>query len=509
MTQLRAWRGAASLIVAATVGGLAGSQFVETAESQNERATVVQGRQTASDLSVAFRDVIRKVQPAVVAIRTEIDADSVGSGVNSQQEMLDQLRRQMPGFRLPENFKMPERDFKQPGRKSEGVGSGFLLDASDRGIDDPVVLTNNHVIEDADRVYVLLDDGRELKANDWRTDPRSDVAVVFLDGDRLDEKLPTVKLGASDEIEIGDLVLAIGNPFNIGTTSTQGIISGKGRQAGLNARENYLQTDAAINPGNSGGPLVNLRGEVIGINTAIRSRSGGYDGIGFAIPSRMVKWVAGELIEDGQVDRSYLGVQISGIDQDIREQLELPNGVGVAIDQVSEGSPAAKSGLKAGDVIIALGDSPVRTANGLALMVERIEPGTTETVEYVRESGREKTEVAFEAMPTDYTSIDRRDESDGYDELGLVVADLTPELAEQFGYDRSQSGVVVTDVKPGSAADEKDLQPGDVITRVGATNVDSVREYERAVGKLDPTGGILLRGRRGDRSLLEVLKTEK
>ena len=500
-TLSQTWKGTAGVLAVAFLGSLAGNQLIGVAHSQNDRQTVVQGRQTAADLSTAFRDVIRKVQPAVVAIRSETDATSRGGRAEArrQQEMLEQLRRRF-GNRVP----LPEleRPEDSPRRRSQGTGSGYIVDPSG------TVLTNNHVIEDADRVYVILDDGRELRAKDWRTDERSDVGVVFLDPEDLDDPLPSLRLGDSDSVEIGDWVLAIGNPFNIGTTSTQGIISARSRQAGLNARENYLQTDAAINPGNSGGPLVNLRGEVIGMNTAISSRSGGYDGIGFAIPSNMVRWVSDSLIDEGVVKRSYIGVQLSEIDQDVREQLGVARSVGVKIEKVFGGGPADEAGLKAGDLIVKLGDEPINDPNELATLVERIRPGTEGPLEIVRDEDRRTVVVTFAEMPSDFDGESADDSgSDGFDVLGLKVETLNADLAEQFGYDATQSGVVVTEVETGSAADEKDLQAGDVITRVGSRNVDNVREYRDALDRLDTENGVLLRGKRGDRALLEVLKT--
>ena len=491
------WRGTMAVVVVALISGAAGSQLVEPAHSQNETATVVQGRQTAQDLSTAFRDVIRKVQPAVVAIRTETDASSGGGQMSDEQRrQLEMLQRQFGNrFRLPE--------MNQPKRRSEGAGSGYVIDAQG------VVLTNNHVVEDADRVYVILDDGRELRAERWETDALSDVGVVFLDPKDLDEPLPALRLGDSDRVEIGDWVLAIGNPFNVGTTSTQGIISARSRRAGLNERENYLQTDAAINPGNSGGPLVNLQGEVIGMNTAISSRSGGYDGIGFAIPSNMVRWVSDSLIETGTVERAYLGVAIDEIDQDVRRTLGVQRGVGTVVTKVSKGSPAAKAGIEEGDVIVKLGDEPINTPNELAVLVEKIKVGSSVPIELVRDDERQTVDVTFEKRPGDFDGTGESSSgSDGFDELGLKIETLTAELAEQFEYDKSQTGVVVTAVEPGSAAADKGMQPGDVITRVGRISVQDADDYRDAVGRRDATQGVLIRGKRGGNALLEVLTAD-
>lgn len=254
---------------------------------------------TAENLSVAFRDVAKRVLPAVVSIETRTKAVEVST--NEELPFDDELFQQFFGNRpeLREMF----RNRRIPPR--EGKGSGFIIDASG------IVLTNSHVVEDADRIVVRLHDGREIEARSWASDARSDVAIVRIEAEH---PLPAVPLGNSDQSEIGDWVLALGNPFDIGVTVTAGIISAKGRATGINERENYLQTDAAINPGNSGGPLVNLAGEVVGINTAISTRSGGYDGVGFAIPVNMARWVAEQLVEEGRVRPGLSGRGIAGTD---------------------------------------------------------------------------------------------------------------------------------------------------------------------------------------------------
>ena len=508
------WRTQAAVLGVALIGGLAGSQMVTPAMSQlglpAGQAAVdgqaVQGQRAAADLAVAFRQVIRSVQPAVVAIRSEAKAEDVAAAPRRpldprQRQLQEMLRRQFGGnvpFDLEQMQQSPRR--KSP---SSGVGSGFIINGR-----DGFVVTNNHVIDGADEVFVTLDDGRVLQAKEWRTDPKSDVAVLFLDIDDFDRPLPEVPLGESEQVELGDWVLAIGNPFAIGTTSTQGIISGRNRTANLNDRENYLQTDAAINPGNSGGPLVNLRGEVIGVNTAIHSRSGGYDGIGFAIPSSTVRWVTDSLIDSGSVERSYIGIALTTLDPDVRLALELPAGVGVAVDQVGDG-PGKAAGLEAGDVIVSFDGRPVRTLNGLQAMVERKAPGSTAPVEISRDGARQTVTVTFEAMPQDFALRgDDTASGDSFDTLGLSVVELTPSLAEQFGVDRGQTGVVVTEIEAGSPAERKGMQVGDVIYRVGTRNVRTLGDFEDAVDNLDVSEGVLLRVRRGESVKLYFLKSD-
>ena len=484
----------------AVFGGFVGSQVDFAAMTQPaaaqlaaERPTIAQGRQTAADLSVAFRDVISRVQPAVVSVRTDTKALQAQSGPSAEQRrMLEELQR-----RFGRGF-----EFDVPDRPRSGMGSGFIIDGT-KGI----VLTNNHVVEGADRVTVTLDDGRKLRATDWRTDPRSDVAVLFLDPDDFSTPLPEVALGDSEAMEIGDWVLAIGNPFGIGMTSTQGIISGKNRMAGLNQRENYLQTDAAVNPGNSGGPLVNLQGKVIGINTAIRSESGGYDGVSFAIPSRMVRWVSQSLIDNGTVERSFLGVQLGPLQPEVRDLYGVNPGVGVQIERVF-GGPAKAAGLEGGDVIIGLGETEVRSLSQLQGLVERITPGSTEPLAVVRDGKRLNVDVKFEAMPDDFNALgDEEAAASSFDRFGLTVEELTGELAQAFGYPAETQGVVVTEIADDSPASQQ-LQVGDVIFRVGARPVATLAEFRRATESLDARSSVVLRVRRKDRVVLVVLSAD-
>jgi len=259
-----------------------------------------------------------------------------------------------------------------------------------------IVLTNNHVIEGADEVIVRLPDGREFKATDVRADSDTDLAVLRI---KVKGKLPAAKLGNSDQLEIGDWVIAVGNPFELESTVSAGIISGKGRTLGRIRRAAFLQTDAAINPGNSGGPLVNLDGEIVGINTAIASSSGGYQGIGFAIPVNLAKWVTPQLLKNGRVQRAFLGVSIGDVEAELARRLKVAPYSGVLVRQVFEDTPAAKAGMKEGDLITAFSGVKVRSARELQLVVERAPLKSIQKVSILRDGKPQSVKVTIEPLP--------------------------------------------------------------------------------------------------------------
>ncbi|MEK6263127.1 MAG: trypsin-like peptidase domain-containing protein, partial [Planctomycetota bacterium] len=326
---------------------LAGSALVVSAMSWSQRheAVAVPPLPNAQDLSVAFRTVAAEAVPSIVSIETTTKARQVqGRGQQIQEGDIP------PSFRqFFQNDPQLEELFKNRGRgraipQQRGMGSGFIIDASG------VILTNNHVVKGADEVKVRLHDGREFIARDVKTDPRTDVAIVRIEA----SGLKAIKLGDSHAMQVGDWVLAIGSPFGLDTSVTAGIISAKGRNNKITDRADFLQTDAAINPGNSGGPLVNLHGEVIGINTAIATESGGYDGIGFAIPTHIAGWVSQQLMASGEVKRGYIGTQIQAVDANIAKQFNVKVRDGALVRSVMPKSPAEKAGLEPGDVILKL-----------------------------------------------------------------------------------------------------------------------------------------------------------
>ena len=383
-----------------------------------------------------------------------------------------------------------------------GIGSGVVIDSSG------VILTNNHVVAGGGEVTVRTHDGREYVATDVWTDPKTDLAVVKVDA----KGLSAAKLGDSDQVSIGDWVMALGQPFGLESTVTAGIISAKHRGIGITARENFLQTDAAINPGNSGGPLVNLRGEVVGINTAIHSRSGGNDGIGFAVPSNLARWVADQLIDHGSVKRAYLGVGIQPVTPALAKELNVKPRGGVIVTDVYPDTPAAKAGLESGDVIVRFGDKMVSTPQALQLAVERSPFGEELVIEIVR--GGKSLQLGFEAamQPTDFgVSVNEADNQSGkrMDDLGLEIAPLDDAVAKQLGMAGTE-GVIITSVRENSPAAEAGLAPGIVIREVNRQKVASVADFERLMAehrKDESAEGILLLVRSEKGSRFIVLKS--
>jgi serine protease Do len=465
---------------------------------------------TPDEFSVAFREISERVLPAVVSLETEVKPREITRDQRRPSPLEERFFREFFGDdpRLEEFF--GDRPQRTPRR--QGAGSGFIV--SDEGI----ILTNSHVVEGADSVRVRLYDGREIQADEWDFDPRSDVAIVRIS---VDEKLPFLTLGDSDQMEIGDWVLALGNPFQVGTTVTAGIISATGRGPGILEREGFLQTDAAINPGNSGGPLVNLHGEVIGINTAIATRTGSHGGIGFAIPSRMARWVAEQLIEHGEVKRSYLGVALQDLSQELREQLGVPFGQGALVADVRPDTPAQKAGVEPGDIILEFNDRKITDRDDLVDVVERSESGQPYDMIVQREGEKVTIQVTLEPMPADYTpALQRRLRGDRTPEtidpeevesqrLGLEVAELDAELAEQLGVDEGVRGVVVRQVRPDTPAARAGLRAGDIIQRVGTRPIRTLNEFREAVRNVNlEERGLLLHIRRGEGSAFVVLKAD-
>ncbi len=418
----------------------------------------------------AFAKVVQKARPAVVFIKVEKTIESRGNqGPFNFMEPFDFFND--PFF---ERFFGPRYHRPQPKRKfkQRGQGSGFIVDK--RGY----ILTNNHVVGDADLIEVKLFDGREFKAKVVGTDPQSDVAVIKIDADG---DLPVLPLGDSDKAEVGEWVIAVGNPFGLSETVTVGVVSAKGRnRIGINDYEDFIQTDAAINPGNSGGPLINIRGEAIGMNTAIFSRSGGYMGIGFAIPINMAKAVMKQLIEKGKVVRGWLGVVIQEIDEDLAKSFGLKKPEGVLVAEVSEDSPAKRGGLKQGDIILQLNGQKVKDAGELRNKIALTPPGTKVRLLVLRDGEKKLLVVKIGEKPGETTIAGVR--KGILKKLGLSLQDLTPELAEQFGYKEGQ-GVLVSEVEPGSPAESVGIRAGYLIEEVNRIRVKTVAQCMNALSK--------------------------
>ncbi|MFK7778609.1 MAG: Do family serine endopeptidase [Gimesia sp.] len=446
---------------------------------------------TVQDLSNVFREISRKAMPAIVAIET-INNSSHVSGEKSSpfggnSPIPDQFKND-PRFK--DFFKQHQSQPRRMPRKM-GTGSGFVINKSG------LIMTNSHVVRGADVVKVILNDGREFTATDIRMDPRSDVAVIKIDA----PNLQAIPMGDSTKMEIGDWVLAIGNPFGIGMSVTSGIISAKGRGPGINDREDYLQTDAAINPGNSGGPLLNLKGEVIGINTAISSRSGGYDGVGFAIPVNMARWVSGQLIDHGQVNRAFLGVGIQPISNDLSKSFDIKVRQGVIITQVMDDSPADAAGLKTGDIILTLSGDDVTGPRNLQGIVEQLIVDKSYVMELLRDGKRINKNITMKEMPKNLTlakdekpieGSKKEKQKTSVNVLKIEVQALSQELAEQLGYSDNVKGVVITGVEPGSAAEEAGLMKGMIIEKIGATMVSTMDQFSQGLKESKDKKSVLL-----------------
>ena len=485
---------------------LAGSALVASAVSWSQRheAIAVTPLPNAQDLSMAFRTVVAEAMPSIVSIETTTKAKPAPG--RDQQQLNEELP--LPFRQFFQNDPQLEELFKNRGRRraipqQHGMGSGFIIDASG------VILTNNHVVKGADEVKVRLHDGREFIAKEVKTDPRTDVAIVRIEA----SGLKAIKLGDSHAMQVGDWVLAIGSPFGLDMSVTAGIISAKGRNNKITDRADFLQTDAAINPGNSGGPLLNLRSEVIGINTAIATESGGYDGIGFAIPTHIAGWVSQQLMASGEVKRGYIGTQIQPVEANIARQFNVKVREGALVRSVMPNSPAEKAGLEPGDVILKLNGQAITDPASLQGVVEQLSVGKSYPLEIVRDGKRQTLTTTIDAMPKSFAVADRDEgqESPGdskFDKLGLDVRTLTKDLAKQLGT-TATSGVVIANVEGGGAAAASGLKSGDVIEKAGGQPVATVEDYEKAKAQFSGGDGLVLHIRSTNgKKFFVVLKTE-
>ncbi|WLE96540.1 MAG: DegQ family serine endoprotease [Candidatus Electrothrix communis] len=444
----------------------------------------------------AFSSVVRKAGPAVVYIGVEKTNKSFDG--RGQLDMFnDPFFEHFFGKKF-DRFRQEPSPFKQ-----HGAGSGFIIS------EDGLILTNNHVVDNADTIRVRLSDKREFTASVVGTDPQSDVALIKING----KKLPTLALGDSGKLEVGEWVIAIGSPFELSQTVTVGVVSAKGRsRMGISDYENFIQTDAAINPGNSGGPLLNIHGKVVGINTAIFSRNGGSMGIGFAIPINMAKSVEEQLRSSGKVTRGWLGLAIQDMNEDLAQSFGVNKADGILIAEVTKGSPAKKAGIQQGDILLSLNGDKVLDVTDLRNRIAMTTPGSKVTLQVFREGRKKEIRVIIAEQPADFSRATRmrlrKNNSSLLDNMGLTLQELTPELAKQFGYDEEQ-GILITQVAPDSPADSVGVQAGQLIEEVNRVRVHSVADLKKAVKKGKDPNQLLLRIRAGEYSKYVVLRLKK
>ncbi len=455
----------------------------------------------AQGLSLAFEKVADSISPAVVNIQA-VKRAKVAVG----------RKRPMPlPFRGAPGQDLFSQDFFErffhdqnpgDGQAQQGMGTGVIIDAQGH------IITNNHVVGDFDEITVRLADKRSFKAEVIGTDPKTDLAVIQIKADKLSPAtLSPAKLGDSDALRVGEWVVAAGNPFGLDSSITVGIVSAKGRSnLGITDYEDFIQTDAAINPGNSGGPLVNLRGEVVGINSAIYSRSGGYMGIGFAIPSKMVKSVLDAIISKGRVVRGWLGVAIQDLDDDMAKSFGFEGKKGALIGDVTPDSPAADAGLKQGDIIVRFNGQEVVDVTNLRRMVADSKPGQSIELSFVRDGKQENAKVNISEMQGEEKQPSQPDQESS--QIGLTVTKVTPEIAQQLGLEAAR-GVVVTELTQGGIADSSGLRERDIILNVNGTDVNDAATFKRLVNSRSVDDGVRMVVQSGGMQRFVIVKSRQ
>ena len=450
---------------------LIGSLNFSFAESKTSQAAT--GATLLEQTSQAFTQIADQAMPATVFIKTEI-------APTQQSQYLNPF--DLFGEDFSKKFFGQQQLTPQTPQPQIAGGSGFLISS------DGYIVTNNHVIKDASNITVTLNDGTECSATIKGSDPRTDLAVLKIDK----KDLPHLSFGDSDALKVGEWVVAIGNPFGIGATLTVGVVSAKGRQdLGIASYEDFIQTDAAINPGNSGGPLLNLQGEVIGVNTAIFTRTGGYMGIGLSIPSAMAENVIDQIIHNGSVKRGYLGVMLQPVDKELSDALQMDNQEGILVSDVVKGSPADKGGLQAGDIILSFNGKPVKTVTKFRNEIGLMAPGTSLKLKILRNN--KKIDLSFSLASQDTEVIS----AELIQKLGIEIENLTPELSSRLGYGSETQGIVITKVKPGSPAAAAGIHSGFLITGVVVTldspkTIRNTSEFEEAIKEMGNKKHIIL-----------------
>lgn len=449
----------------------------------------------------SFADLAEQVSPAVVNIRTVktvtrnlpdyFSFRGPGGQEFNEDNMPDMLRR---FFGMPGGPGAPH-DFKQ-----RALGTGVIVDK------EGYVLTNNHVIAGADEILAILKDGEEVPAEIVGRDPKTDLALIKLNIDKLPsgKQLPFLPLGDSDSIRVGDWVMAVGNPFGLTSTVTVGIVSAKGRNIGAGPYDDFIQTDASINPGNSGGPLVNLAGQVVGINTAIAAHG---QGIGFAIPSSLAKSVMEQLRASGKVTRGWLGIYFQPLNKELAQQFNLEENQGVLVADVMADGPAAAAGLKRGDVIVKFDGKAITQSQTLPRMVAETKVGSQVVLDVLRQGKPLTIKLTIGAMPDEEAVASSPAAVKPDKNLGMSLQTVTPEIARQMGVDKAE-GLLVGRVQPGSPADAAGILQGDIIMEVMQKPVNTVAEFNKLVGSLQNKQAVLLLVKRQNVTHYVVMQVE-
>jgi len=442
-----------------------------------------------------FADLAEKLSPTVVNVYT-----------TQTVEVSSQLHQFLPDdMEIPEPFRRffglpdaPGGEAPKREMKRTSLGSGVIVTA------DGYILTNNHVIEEADEIHVTLSTFEEYEATVVGRDPKSDVAVIKI---KPKADLPFATFGNSDTLRVGEWVLAIGNPFGLQKTVTAGIVSAKGRSINNESYGNFIQTDASINPGNSGGPLFDLKGKMVGLNTAIFSRTGGNIGIGFAIPVNMAQNVFSQIKEDGAVTRGWLGVMIQQVTHDLAENFNLDRPIGALVGQVVPESPAEKAGIKAGDVIISYNGKEVSQMSMLPAMVANTNVGEKAKLILIRDGKRQNITVEIGRLD-DEDAVLSGTKTGTSKKLGMTVQELTPKLAESLGIEKNK-GVIISDVAPDSAIAEAGIMRGDIILEINRKKVEDLTQYRKALQAAEGEKSILLLIQRDQNTRFVVIETEE
>lgn len=485
------WTGAALLVTGIVIGALFISNWdasvVERDEYRSITPVVAADQRSLQEFSETFATIAERVKPSVVLIKSK--------------RVVRQAQAQRFWSPFEEFFGGGQPRNDQP-RQFRGVGSGVIVSQ------DGYILTNNHVVENADELKVQLSDEREVNAEVIGLDPRTDLAVIKVKFD----DLPALAFGDSEKLRVGEWVMAVGNPFGLNHSVTAGIVSAKGRgrvlptQPGQVTYENFIQTDAAINPGNSGGALVDMEGNLMGINTAIYTRTGGYQGIGFAVPANMARNIMTRLVEDGRVARGYLGVMINNLDEVVAESMGLENTDGVLIEGIRNDGPAKDTDLQREDVVIALNGKKVEDMDDLRYRIADIAPGTEVELDVIRDGAPMTINIELGELPGDEaTSIVSREEPQRSpaSNLGIDVMDVSRQWSRFY---EPGSGVVIAQVRSGSVAEDKNLQRGDLIREVNGDPVSSVQEFLGIVRQFEAGQAIRFRIQRGDAQFLVGLR---